>query len=579
MFHQAVIRMFSLSHLPLKNAFQAVLWLIEKSHNIPAEEIKGWWSCSQNHDGAEWPDYPLIVQALGYDYFENSIYRGVTNSINLSNEFDGDTLITENNEVITQDRYVDESLGEQITAWLNYETDKELSRYAHTDLQRKDEDYVVTQNLPKTGVVKYLDSLTNEAFLDKAATLCKKLDNQPSTINGQDVEHEPKSLTLAELNALAHVELLLWLMDGDVQAEGSPIVVHLKSELQKKASSTAIYQPLTPELWRRRPVPHYEVDALHFGESHKLYFTQQVLQGNAELGNTLQAEHEFWFNNIRINEESFIRKINPLITRYFPIPETASMRLQGKHYIINFGNDVDVKVKASIGLTALKVLILHTNAKSNDSEGITAQLLDDLKNVLLMGKSLEEYYDEVYKAEDYHQETDEYSHGINTQRSIANQLKIRVTKDRLRKAIKDYWLIKKSENLKLKNQYGHIKVLASRLSNIDSDNDITPLIDELISTKHSDSKRLKILDTVLSINNEDDQLNNEKKSLRNKLWKGLTTALDNIQYDCPHLYYHIRGLGAGSLSGAARQHHGNTLIYQTEHQIQWDLTSLDTGKL
>ena len=157
MFHQAVIRMFSLSHLPLKNAFQAVLWLIEKNHNTPEEEIKGWWSYSQNHDNAEWPDYPLVVQALGYDYFENSIYRGVTNSINLSNEFDGDILITENNEVITQVRYVDESLGEQITAWLNYETDKELSRHAHTDLQRKDKDYVVTQNLPKTGVVKYLD--------------------------------------------------------------------------------------------------------------------------------------------------------------------------------------------------------------------------------------------------------------------------------------------------------------------------------------------------------------------------------------------------------------------------------------
>ena len=568
-----------MSHLSLKNAFQAVLWLIEKDHNIPEEKIKGWWNFSKSHDDAEWPDYPMIVQALGYDYFENSIYRGVTNSINLSNEYDGDILITDSNEVIAQDRYIDESLGEQITAWLNYETDKTLSRHAHTDFQKKDEYFVVKRTQHKTGVVKYLDSLSNEAFLGKAAALCKTLDEQPSSIDSKDAEQESEPLSFAKLNTLAHVKLLFWLMDGDIQAEGTPVVIHMKSELHREPSSTALYQPLTPELWRRVPLPHYELDALHFGESHKLYFTQQVLQGTIELGNRLQAEHEFWFNNIRVNEESFVRKINPLIARYFPTPKKASMRQQGKHYIINFGHDVDVKVKASIGLTALKVLILHTNAKSNDSEGISVELLDDLKNVLLDGKPLEDYYHDVVKGEDYYQENDEYSKNFSSECSVVNALKIKVKKDILRKAIKDYWLINQSEHLKLKSQYGHIKVLSFRLSNIDSDSDITPLIDELISTKKNNDKRLKLLDMLLPATNVDDQFNNEQRSLRNKLWKGITLALDNIQYDCPHFYYHIRGIGAGSLSGAARQHHGNTLIYQTEHPIEWDLTSLDTGKL
>lgn len=569
--------MFLLLTIPLKNAFQAVLWLTEKEHNVSDEDIKGWWNVAQPNSKAVWPQYTQIVQALGYNYFENSIYRGVTKSVNLTNEFDGDILITENNDVVTQERLTNEALGEELSEWLHYETDKELSRYAHSDFQPK-EDYVVKKIKGKTGVSKLVNSLTDNEFLDKAAALCKNLDSKKVNITFPD-NSECKLLSPEQLNALAHTKLLFWLISGDVQVEGTPAVIQSKNDLFKTPTSTAIYQPLAPELWRRYPLPHYEIDALHFGESHKLYFTQQVLQGYTEISHTLKAEHEFWFNNLRVHETSFIQKIAPLITRHFPTPEKASIKQRGKHYIINFGHDVDVKVKASIGLTALKILILHTNAKSNDSEGIAATLLDDLKNVALGTGSLEDYYYDVVKGNEYTNEDDEDQQETNYSKVSENNLKIRVITDKLKNAVKEYWLLDKDERSLREQQSDLIKQLSHRVDVLNHSDNILPMVDELLNDKHNQKTKEELLSYVLPLSREDDIEKAKQRKLRNSLWKGITTALDNIQYDCPHFYYHMRGLGAGSLAGAARQHHGNTLIYQTEYQIKWDLTSLDTGKL
>lgn len=570
--------MFLLLTIPLKNAFQAILWLIEKEHNIPDEDVNGWWNVAQANSNISWPEYSKIIKELGYDYFENSIYRGVTTSINLSNEYDGDILITESNEVFTQDRSSNEALGEQLSEWLHFETDKELSRYAHTDFQRKDEDYVVKGTKAGSGVSKLVDSLTDDQFLDKAAALCKKLDKQ-KVQNTLVKPFDDKTSTPERLHALAHTKLLFWLIDGDVQVEGTPTVIQLKNDLFKTPASTALYQPISQELWRRRPLSHYELDALHFGESHKLYFTQHVLQGNVGLGNTLKTEHEFWFNNLRVQEASFIEKIAPLITRHFPTPQKASMRQRGKHYIINFGHDIDVRVKASIGLTALKIIILHTDAKSNDSEGISAILLDDLKNAALGTGSLEDYYTDVIKGETYTEEMSEYYQNYSTAKLTETNLKLRVIKDKLRKAIKDYWLTSKVEVSIREQQYRLIKQLSRILCLIDDNINDSSIVDELISDKLSLAKREELLEFVLPLVSEDELESSKKTKLRNKLWKGITLALDTIQYECPHFYYHMRGLGAGSLSGSMRLHHGNTLIYQTEQELEWDLTSLDTGKL
>ena len=569
--------MFLLLTIPLKNVFQAVLWLTEKEQNVSDKDIKGWWNVAQPNGKAVWPQYTQIVQALGYNYFENSIYRGVTTSVNLTNDFDGDILITENNDVVTQERHANETLGEDVSEWLHFETDKELSRYAHTDFQ-PNEDYVVKTTKGKTGVSKLVDSLTDDEFLDKAAALCKRIDNHKVNITFSE-DSENILLTTEKLNALAHTKLLFWLIDGEVQVEGTPTVIHSRNDLFKLPSSTAIYQPIPQELWRRNPLPHYEIDSLHFGESHKLYFTQQVLQGNAELGHTLKAEHEFWFNNLRVQESSFIKKITPLITRHFPTPEKASIKQRGKHYIINFGNDVDVKVKASIGLTALKILILQTNAKSNDSEGIAATLLDDLKNVALGSESLEDYYFDVVKGDAYSDDFDENVQNNTTSKFAENNLKIRVLKDKLRKAVKEYWILSKDDLFIRKNHYAQIKQLSHSVDILECSDNVLPMVDELLSDKHNQETKEELFKYVLPLAFEDDIEKAKQRKLRNSLWKGITSALDNIQYDCPHFYYHMRGLGANSLAGAARQHHGNTLIYQTEHQIKWDLTSLDTGKL
>lgn len=151
--------------------------------------------------------------------------------------------------------------------------------------------------------------------------------------------------------------------------------------------------------------------------------------------------------------------------------------------------------------------------------------------------------------------------------------------DKLKNAVKEYWLLDKDERSLREQQCDLIKQLSYRIDVLNHSDNILPMVDELLNDKHNQKTKEELLKYILPLSREDEIEKTKQRKLRNSLWKGITSALDNIQYDCPNFYYHVRGLGAGSLVGAARQHHGNTLIYQSEHQINWDLTSLDTGKL
>jgi len=85
-----------------------------------------------------------------------------------------------------------------------------------------------------------------------------------------------------------------------------------------------------------------------------------------------------------------------------------------------------------------------------------------------------------------------------------------------------------------------------------------------------------LLDDVLPYESVDKQVNSTEadKKEPNLLWKAITSGLETIKPQCPHLYFHLLGSGTsdkkGGFKGALRME-GNGLIYQPSDRIVWDV--------
>jgi len=143
--------------ISLGKAFSAMLWLLEKEQNIPEKEMLGAWNFYDLKTPLMPINYSKLINALGHDYFDGSLYQGISDSINLTNAIDGEILLTPDNELICTSKK--QSLGEGVDAWLNYETDVAIFRDAHTDHYPKDKVFTVSR---KTVVSSSLDNLSAE---------------------------------------------------------------------------------------------------------------------------------------------------------------------------------------------------------------------------------------------------------------------------------------------------------------------------------------------------------------------------------------------------------------------------------
>ena len=85
-----------------------------------------------------------------------------------------------------------------------------------------------------------------------------------------------------------------------------------------------------------------------------------------------------------------------------------------------------------------------------------------------------------------------------------------------------------------------------------------------------------LLDDVLPYESVELQVNTteEDKKEHNALWKTISSGLETIKSQYPHLYFHLLGSGTsdktGGFKGALRME-GKGLIYQPNDRIIWDL--------
>jgi hypothetical protein len=131
--------------IPIGKAFSAMLWVLEKEQATLESEMIGAWNFYDQKSVLKPINYARLVNTLGYDYFDGSLYQGNAESINLTNAVDGGMLLTPENELVCKTK--DESLGEGVEAWLSYEIESQISRLAHTDIYPKDE--VFSPNLKR----------------------------------------------------------------------------------------------------------------------------------------------------------------------------------------------------------------------------------------------------------------------------------------------------------------------------------------------------------------------------------------------------------------------------------------------
>ncbi|MCJ8294374.1 MAG: hypothetical protein MJK15_08200 [Colwellia sp.] len=372
------------------------------------------------------------------------------------------------------------------------------------------------------------------------------------------------------------MKLLELLLLGDVNAYYLPSIIKFKDDLLSEIKPTQNLLVISNSYWRFKPLPHYDYNAIHFGESNKLYFTKHVLSGTSPETHDMPPEYQFWFGNVQIEANPFEKYIMPLIYRHFPLPVQAGLNRAGNKYIINFGEDKNVEVKQSIALYALKTIFLHTNQCTTEPRAIDA--------VFIRGIITKDKEEESISRHSHNDLNEEPNHLITeTNVSIA---KIKGIIGKIRKKLMSYWNDNDLSIEGIKALENEIKSLTRILSSYSFDESYKTVITSLFNYKDelersSDDEdeiqhKLKsILDDVLPFHSVESQVNevHEDKKEVNALWYTIKSGLEVIKPQCPHLYFHLLGSGTsdknGGFKGALRMD-GNGLIYQPSKRIVWN---------
>ncbi|AOW75598.1 hypothetical protein A3Q34_01095 [Colwellia sp. PAMC 20917] len=583
--------------IPIGKAFSAMLWVLEKEQEaleqaspeekkpkskltIKRSKIKlGDWNFYDLKSPLKPINYSKLVNTLGHDYFEGSLYQGISESINLTNAVDGGMLLTPENGLVCQSK--SESLGEGVEAWLSYEVESQISRLAHTDIYPKGESFK-PEKITKSALsadeiskedlelLKYLSSPEASKKLAEMEQLRQANKQQGVIPNIPMTAHD-------KLLAKCHYKLLDLLQSGTFSAYYYPAIIKFKDELKLKEKPTQLPQVISKAHWQRNLLPHYDYNAIHFGDSHKLYFSRHVVSEYFTGQDEIPPYHQFWLANVQIEAESFEEFIMPLIYRHFTLPKTARLNRSGNKYIINFGEDKNVKVKQSLALHALKVIFLHTNQNLAQPSSIDAVFIRGIISNNKEGEALSRHSNNDLN--------DESNHLIpETSIPIA---KVKGVISQIRKKLMSFW---NDDYLSLEltsELEGEIKKLANILSSYSKDDTYKLNIKGLFNYKDDleregedeDEIQYKLkamLDDVLPYQSVESQVNEvqEDKKEPNALWNTIKAGLEVIKPQCPHLYFHLLGSGTsdkkGCFKGALRME-GTGLIYQPSDRILWDL--------
>lgn len=569
--------------ISIGKAFSAMLWVIEKENEIADSDMVGMWNFYDQKTPLKPIDYTGLINALGYNYFDKSLYQGIEDKINLTNIIDGGRVLTPDNELICQPKEL--SKVEELEEWVSHEIDNQFFRFGHSKHQSDSEEYVCS--VKEKPVDKKVEKSPEEELAELMAQFnspegIKAIKQRQRDIKMREEENRTPKIPVKLADTLAastHLQLLELLKASNLQAYYYPAIVKFKDELTNPVKSTQIAKPINTAYWFLKPLPHYDVNAIHFGDAHKLYFTKHAL---SELGageHKIPPYHYFWYANIQIEIESFEKYIMPLIYNHFPIPEKASLMSSGNKYIINFGEDKNVEVKQSIALRALSKIIHHRSHIEGKYKPLEATFIRGS-----VSYDKEEISDRHF---DYDiPESDLTNDGDITNPSL---IKARSVISRLRQTIRAYWYDESENPEDIKETENKINKLAKVLVFYTNDETYEQNISILIGYKEElersgmqdDEVRDKLntmLDTVLPYETVESKVSSSEddKKETNALWKTIKSGLDSIKDQCPHLYFHLLSSGPSDGKGGFMRTlriEGKGILYQPSKRIIWELGS------
>lgn len=580
-----------MSLIPISRIFRNVLWLIEQEENVAKDDCLGVWDLNKKTRIPAQICYIDLVQGLGFDYFDCSLYENIKGKVNLSNMIDGKLRFISPDVLLSKKD--DDSISDTVSELIDFEIKKQIPKLIQTnsaDFEAINDSDISTKVTQDSGDTISVEWLAKAALITQEDVEQAQL-NTPNNV-ADNIFNEYLSPNTKRL-AKAH-KLLLNILSNELESFGVPKAVKLTTDLFDEPNLKPSFELIPIILWKeKKAVPHYDHNALNLGEADQAYVELSRANSHHHLSKSDRPkDHRFWITNIVIDEEPFQQWYIPQAAKYFKTPTNASMSFEKKYVIINFGEDKNVKVKLLEGFQVIRVLIEQAQMSSNNNSGIAPELLQSISKKLIKGISAEDIHnilpekldefdnrghlidcDESDHFDFYEssQSTDDKTIGT-AQKQPDLKVRVQKAKSKLRREINKYFTIQSSKKGPRKRQREVIELANKSLMIVEPKYKNDPTLSALLLMRKG-ARRDGVLDNFLPHTHEDDDAsgNTERKKIQNSLWKTMKDALESIKYNCPHFYFHMRETGAKSAKGAMRLHSGVNLIYkpEPENNIKW----------
>lgn len=176
----------------------------------------------------------------------------------------------------------------------------------------------------------------------------------------------------------AHLQLLELLQNGTIEARSKYTLGIVPEDISEFNSSTVPYEAIDKAIWREKPLPSYQLSALHLGQFQSKYIFAKFNDSEREPIKTLLHEgFEYWLTNIEIRKKEFENWLLPQLPIRCLLPEHAILKPHNGKFLIQFGDEYG-EFSANKGLHCIYFIMKHGKSFDANAKGINIDYLKHL---------------------------------------------------------------------------------------------------------------------------------------------------------------------------------------------------------
>jgi hypothetical protein len=560
--------------ISLKKAYRACLWLAEQKIGVNPEDRRGEWDLTKpegKRDDFKWQRSELVA-ALPFEYFENSAYSHpyVPEIQSTSDDdvlYDGATFIDASN-------MIDGPLFSE-------------------GCESNFEDFSPNRNRPFFHPsYKMLSDIRKPEKIN----LVPRLSLQTCELSCENIPIVKENHKPALASVMAHCTLMELLKEGEIQASCRVAIVESAYDVTSPELDCGLVIDLPRIVFNKKTIPNYEVSATEFGLYRAKMMEIHFRDAPGDIDVEFISRCEFWCRDITVSD-SFESWHMPQVRKTFTPPETATFKLIGNEYLIQYGSDREVMYKDIKSLSQLHKVMMHKEVQVlNVESGISPEeincRIDDQHESESQNVPVDQYelddqngsddqngfedqheFDDQHGSEDQNESESQYYCEENVNDTLARRLgdNPKTMRSRIRKHQNlIYWKLCKFHELDVvKNKLDREKLKKTIINQAkeackeSNDSVNADVIKELLKFSEkkfkSSQKSIKELLDVKFDANE-----NEIDSMR----RNISNAIKSVSEKSPHLAYHLGKLGSENKRGVGYNSVGFYYINKTE--IKWD---------